>query len=135
MLYPYYGIHMLMTHIGYLPLILSGVFLNAVAQLALKQGANRLTHMSLSMDNIVPLGIHIALNPWILLGLVLYGASVVLWIVALSRVDVSFAYPMLSIGYIIVAVAGAVLFHEPLGMYKILGIALIIMGVILLSKP
>lgn len=123
-----------MTQISYIPLILSGVFLNAVAQLALKQGAGRLGDISFSLQNIVPIGMQVIFNPWIFFGLFLYGVSVILWILALSRVEVSFAYPLLSVGYIVVAVAGYFLFNEPLSGYKILGIGFIIIGVILLSK-
>ncbi len=124
-----------MIQAHYLPLILSGVFLNALAQLALKQGAERLSGISLSIDNIIPLGIHTIFNVWIFLGLFLYGVSVILWILALSRVDVSYAYPLLSMGYIVVAIAGYFLFQEPLSAPKIFGITLIIAGVICLSRP
>ena len=124
-----------MTQASYLPLILTGVFLNAVAQLALKQGAGRLGDLAFSWNNVIPIGIQVIFNPWIFLGLFLYGVSVVLWILALSRVEVSFAYPLLSIGYILVAIAGYFLFNEPLSMSKIFGILLIIAGVIFLSRP
>ncbi len=124
-----------MTQITYLPLILTAVFLNAAAQLALKQGAGRLGGMSFSLDNIVPIGIQVVFNAWIFLGLLLYGVSVVLWILALSRVEVSYAYPLLSVGYVVVAIAGYFVFHEPLSATKILGIALIVAGVIFLSRP
>ena len=130
----FYAIYIPMTQISYIPLILSGVFLNAVAQLALKQGAGRLGDISFSLQNIVPIGMQVIFNPWIFFGLFLYGVSVILWILALSRVEVSFAYPLLSVGYIVVAVAGYFLFNEPLSGYKILGIGFIIIGVILLSK-
>jgi multidrug transporter EmrE-like cation transporter len=65
----------------------------------------------------------------------MYGISVVLWILALSRVDVSYAYPMLSIGYILVAVFGWAIFGEDMSLNRIMGIFIIIVGVILISKP
>ncbi len=123
------------SNLSYLPLILSGVFLNAFAQLALKQGALRISSLPFSIENLVPIAHQIIFSPWIIAGLFAYGLSVVLWILALSRVDVSFAYPLLSIGYVIVAIFGWAVFNETLTPSKIIGIAVIILGVILISKP
>ena len=85
----------------YIPMILLGVLLNAAAQLALKQGTRQIGVFDFSLANIWPIGWQIGTNPFILLGLLCYAISVVVWILVLSRVDVSFAYPMLSVGYIV----------------------------------
>jgi multidrug transporter EmrE-like cation transporter len=58
----------------------------------------------------------------------------VVWILALSRVDVSIAYPMLSIGYIVNAVAAWQLFGEPMNLGKVVGIGIIIVGVYVLAR-
>jgi len=68
------------------------------------------------------------------LGLVCYAISVVVWILALSRVDVSIAYPMLSIGYVVNAVAAWQLFDEPMVPGRIIGIGIIIIGVYVLAR-
>ena len=60
--------------------------------------------------------------------------SVVVWLLVLSRVQVSYAYPMLSIGYIVNAVAAYYLFGEDLSFIRIAGIVVIIMGVYLISR-
>ena len=60
--------------------------------------------------------------------------SVVFWILALSRVDVSIAYPMLSVGYIVTALAGWLLFSEALGPARVAGILIIIAGVWLVAR-
>jgi len=60
--------------------------------------------------------------------------SVGIWIAALSRVDVSIAYPMLSIGYVVNAVAAWYLFGESLTASRLLGIAIIILGVVIISR-
>jgi multidrug transporter EmrE-like cation transporter len=67
-------------------------------------------------------------------GLCCYGVSVIVWLGALSRVPVSIAYPMLSIGYVVNAFAAAVLFGEALSFGKLAGIGLICAGVILLAR-
>jgi len=117
-----------------LALILTGVMLNAVAQLLLKTGARAISGVAFSVANAWTLAERIAINPPILLGLVLYGISVVFWILALSRVDVSIAYPMLSIGYIVSALAGWLLFSESVGPARIAGILVIIAGVWLVAR-
>src|SRR6202167_678690 len=95
-----------------LALVLTGVMLNAAAQLLLKAGSRAIADVPFSFANGWTLAARIALNPPILGGLALYVVSVVFWILALSRVDVSIAYPMLSVGYIVSALAGWLLFSE-----------------------
>jgi multidrug transporter EmrE-like cation transporter len=103
--------------------ILAGVLLNAAAQLLLKAGTNAM-----------PLGIRLAVEPHILGGLACYVVSVVVWVVALSRVPVSIAYPMLSIGYIVNAIAAHYLFGETLSSMRVAGIGVIIVGVFLVAR-
>ena len=115
-------------------LILTGVLLNAAAQLLLKAGTNRIGAFEFSVTNIVPIAKVVAVQPHILGGLACYGISVVVWIMALSRVPVSIAYPMLSIGYVVNAVAAWYLFGESLTAQKLIGIAFICLGVWLVAK-
>lgn len=115
-------------------LILTGVLLNALAQLLLKAGTNRIGTFDFSMSNIVPIGKMVAMQPHILGGLACYGISVVVWIMALSRVPVSIAYPMLSIGYVVNAFAAWYLFGESLAVQKLVGIGFICIGVWLVAK-
>src|SRR6266850_2036118 len=103
--------------------ILTGVLLNAAAQLLLKAGTNA-----------VPLGLRLAIEPHILGGLACYVVSVVVWVIALSRVPVSMAYPMLSIGYVVNAIAAYYLFGEAMSVFRITGIFVIIAGVYMVSQ-
>ena len=103
--------------------ILGGVLLNATAQLLLKAGTNAM-----------PLGIRLAIEPHILAGLACYVISVVVWVVALSRVPVSIAYPMLSIGYVVNAALAWWLFGEQVNAQRWLGIAVIVVGVVLVAR-
>jgi multidrug transporter EmrE-like cation transporter len=115
-------------------LVLAGVLLNAAAQLLLKAGTNRVGEFAFAMDSLVPVGTKLALSPFILGGLACYGVSVVVWILALSRVPVSVAYPMLSIGYVVNAIAAWMLFGESLGAQKLVGIGFIVVGVWLVAR-
>ena len=103
--------------------ILGGVLLNATAQLLLKAGTNAM-----------PLGIRLAIEPHILAGLACYVISVVVWVIALSRVPVSIAYPMLSIGYVVNALAAWALLGETVTTMRMAGIAVIVVGVFMVAR-
>jgi multidrug transporter EmrE-like cation transporter len=115
-------------------LVLIGVLLNAAAQLLLKAGTNAFEVLGLSAERPLQSAIRVATEPHIAAGLACYVISVGVWIVALSRAPVSVAYPMLSIGYIVNALAAWWLFAEPLTAQKMLGIAVIAVGVALVSR-
>ncbi|RTL51963.1 MAG: 4-amino-4-deoxy-L-arabinose transferase [Rhodocyclaceae bacterium] len=122
-----------MTPIAF-ALILTGVLLNAAAQLLLKAGTNAVGHFDFHLENILPIGMKIAFQPFIMGGMACYAVSLVVWIMALSRVPVSIAYPMLSIGYVVNAVIAHYWFGEALAMQKIIGIGFIIIGVVMVAK-
>jgi multidrug transporter EmrE-like cation transporter len=114
-------------------LILTGVLLNAVAQLALKASVRDYGAIELT-TGALPVALRLAGEPALWLGLVCYGVSVVVWVLALSRVDVSIAYPMLSIGYVVNALAAWALFGESLTAMRLAGIGIIIVGVFVLAR-
>jgi multidrug transporter EmrE-like cation transporter len=114
--------------------ILAGVLLNAVAQLALKASVQEMGAIVLTLDTLLPVAWRLARQPWLWAGLACYGVSVIVWIMALSRVDVTIAYPMLSIGYVVSAIAAWLLFGEPLTAGRLTGIGIIIVGVYILAR-
>ena len=120
--------------LNYVPLILFGVLLNAIAQVALKKGMMEIGEFSFSMENIVPISLSAATNLYVILGLFCYVVSVLVWMLVLSRVEVSFAYPFLSVGYVVVAIIGYYMFAENITMERVAGIALICLGVTLVSR-
>lgn len=115
-------------------LVLFGVLLNAAAQLLLKAGTNAIGHFAFDKTNILPVGWQLATEPHILGGLICYVVSVVVWIMALSRVEVSIAYPMLSIGYVVNAAAAYYLFGEAVTPMRLVGIGIIILGVYIVAR-
>ncbi|MDE2120072.1 MAG: EamA family transporter [Betaproteobacteria bacterium] len=115
-------------------LVLTGVLLNATAQLLIKAGAATAGQFSFTAGQILRAGLHFATQWQILAGLACYAISVVVWILALTRVQVSIAYPMLSLGYVVTAFAAWWLFGESLTPQKLAGIAIIIAGVVLLAR-
>lgn len=114
--------------------ILTGILLNAVAQLLLKAGTNAVGAIHLTAQNWFSTGIKLATQLPILGGLACYVISVGVWIIGLSRVDVTIAYPLLSIGYIINAIGAWYFLGEAVSAQRLLAIAIIIVGVVLLTR-
>lgn len=115
-------------------LILTGVMLNAGAQLLLKAGVAPLGALSPGLSELPAVFLRV-ISQWpILAGLACYVVSVGVWIIGLSRVDVSVAYPLLSLGYVVNAVLAWWLFGEVLNATRWGGIVLILAGVWLISR-
>ena len=116
-------------------LILTGVSLNAAAQILLKVATKPLAHFNVFNADVLSSSIVILLRSapfWA--GMLCYAASVCVWVAALSKAPVSTAYPMLSLGYVVVAAISVAWLGETLTPAKMLGIALICTGVLLVSR-
>ncbi|PXX46904.1 EamA family transporter [Undibacterium pigrum] len=114
--------------------IFTGIMLNAVAQLLLKKGTNAVGAIHLTAENWFSTGLQLATQLPIIGGLTCYVISVVVWIIGLSRVDVSIAYPLLSLGYIVNAIGAWYFLGEVMSVQRMLAIGVIIIGVALLVK-
>jgi drug/metabolite transporter (DMT)-like permease len=123
----------MMTFNAFLFLI-TGVLLNAAAQLLLKAGTNRLGVITLTTDNWTATLSRMAGEGYFIAGVTFYGVSLIVWIIGLSRVPVSVAYPMLSLGYIVNAIAAHYLFGEAVTVQRWLGIGFIVAGVYLVAR-
>ncbi len=84
--------------------------------------------------NYFDLALTIAKNPFLIFGFACYGLSIITWMAALSRTEVSFAYPFLSIGYVLVLFFGYYFFNETINFWKILGVFFILTGVVMIAK-
>lgn len=104
----------------YLP-ILAGVLFAAIGQVALKAGAD-------GKQALVEF-----FNAWIVFGLVCYGVGTVLWIFSLSRTRLTVVYPFTALTFVLVYVAGIVVFGEHTGFAQWLGVALILVGLCLVA--
>src|SRR3989338_11708526 len=114
-------------------LILLSILFVASGQLLLKQGLTELGTLDFSSAHLSSTLFLVFTKPLVLLGLFLFASSSVLWLTALSRAELRYAYPLLSIGYATVAITSFILFHESPSWTRILGIAIILIGVSLLA--
>lgn len=107
-----------------LPLILSGVLLNAFAQIAMKK-AVQAAGMEWSLGPLVRLFLH----PWMLICLGCYAVSVVLWAGAMHLVTVNFAYPFLALGFVAGALMSQWFLGESIPALRWVALAIIVLGV------
>ena len=115
-------------------LVVAGVLLNAAAQLMLKAATRATGPIAPNWSGMTEATPQMLTQLGWWGGLACYAASVLIWVIALSRAPVSVIYPMLSIGYILNAIGATFLFGETLSETKILGIAVIIAGVWILTR-
>lgn len=105
------------------------VLLSSAAQLAMKRGMAAPAGADVGATYLHALG-----SPLVWLGLVLYGASAVLWLWVLSRLDVSLAYPLVSLGFVVTFVLGVWWLGEPFSLARLAGCGLIVAGVAVLAR-
>lgn len=113
-------------------LILSSVLLNCFAQMLIKKGMIQVGEISLIQftDNFFK----IVTNIWLWFAIVALGFSLLLWIIVLSKVEVSYAYPFTSLGFVFLLLAGYLCFNETISLMKIIGMIVITIGVFIISK-
>jgi multidrug transporter EmrE-like cation transporter len=116
-------------------LILISVTLAAVAQVTLKAGMNHVTdanggQLALNGESLK----QIASQIWVWAGLAIFAVSAVLWLFALSRADLSFAYPFAALGYVIIVIASILFLDEHVQPITWVGVVLIISGIVLIAQ-
>lgn len=118
----------------YLGFILFTVMTNAAAQLMLKHGMMTLGPISFEGTNPIVKLLQIVFSPWVFLGLCTFVISMASHLFVLSKVELSFAYPFLSLAYVAVAVFAYFVFREDLNAWRIAGIAFICVGTVLIAQ-
>jgi multidrug transporter EmrE-like cation transporter len=115
-----------------IPIAVLSVSLNAAAQIALRK--TMLSVGPVGQGGYWSFGLEVLLNSWFIAGMACYALSIGIWLIVLSRLEVSAAYPLLSIGYIITAFVGYFYLDEAVNGMRIAGIALICLGIICISR-
>ncbi len=115
-------------------LVFVAVIFNTAAQLVLKVGIDRIGVFTFHWSNFIPILLKVMASPWIIIGLVIYVGSVGIWLMVLSRIPVSIAYPIASLGYLTSAIAAYYFLGENVTMLRIAGIVVILVGVYMVAK-
>lgn len=118
----------------YIVFILFTVLTNAAAQLLLKQGMLSLGPISFTWDTMLARTFQILFNPWVFAGLTTFAISMASHLYVLSKVELSFAYPFLSLAYVAVGLFAYFIFREDLNSWRIAGIAFICVGTLLIAQ-
>ena len=114
--------------------LLCGVLLNAFAQLWLKAATQVSGPLVTTDGNLMEKGLRLLAVPSLWYALTAYGVSVIVWIVGLSRVPVSQAYPLLSLGYVLNIGLAWWFFAEVPNAQRVIGVGVIIAGVVLVAR-
>ncbi len=118
----------------YLPLILFTVLTNAAAQIMLKKGMNSVGALDISSDGLIGTVFRVVFSPFVFLGLTTFVISMASHLIVLSKVQLSYAYPFLSLAYVVVAAYSYFFFAEDVGLARLAGIGLIVAGTILIAQ-
>ena len=119
---------------AYLPLILFTVLTNAAAQLMLKRGMGGVGHLDPGGDGLIATVFRVVFNPFVFAGLCTFVVSMASHLIVLSKVQISYAYPFLSLAYVVVAVYAYFVFQEDLSPARIAGIGLIVLGTVFIAQ-
>ena len=115
-------------------LVISSVSLNALAQVFLRQAMLAVGQGPLYRDDVLRFVLSAALNPFLILGMLCYAVSIVVWLAVLSKLEVTVAYPFLSVGYVITALIGFFVLGENVTLMRAAGIALICGGLVFIAR-
>ena len=117
-----------------LGLLVVSVGLAVAAQLALKAGMNHVGRIG-SADLATPLTVasRVARQPFVWTGLALYGISAVFWLVVLSRIPLSVAYPFVGMSYIVVVALAQFFLHEHVPALRWIGVVVVAVGIALVG--
>jgi drug/metabolite transporter (DMT)-like permease len=110
------------------PILLS-VVIGVVGQLILKTAMTGVGPLSLQQGQRARTALAIGLNPRVWAGFGLYGFSLLFWLVGLSHVDLGYAFPFLSLSYVLILVSSRALLRESVGGMRLLGVVSICLGV------
>ncbi len=121
------------TRLGLIAPILISVLLNIIGQFVLKQGMSSIGPISLTERSLFEIFWSFATNPFVIGGMVIYGGSVLSWLVGLSRVPLSYAYPFISLSYVVILAGSFFLLGEHVSLLRLAGVGVICFGVLLVA--
>ena len=119
---------------SYIPLILFTVLTNFGSQILLKKGMTSIKPFDMSLSGALGASSSIILNPYVISGLAVMVISMGSHLMVLAKVDISFAYPFLGLSFVLVTLYGYFVLSEPVNIWRVAGVLLIVLGVSLVAK-
>lgn len=114
--------------------VLGSILCTVYGQIIVKWQVAKAGALPATFSERIPFLARLLFNPWILTGILAGFFALVCWLAAMTKFQLSYAYPFMSLAFVFVLILSAVLFHEPLTIAKILGVLLIIAGIIVGSR-
>lgn len=114
--------------------ILGTVLFTVYGQLVTKWQVTRAGSLPAELSGKLLFLFRLTLSPWIISSLAAAFLAFFCWVAAMTKFELSFAYPFMSLSFLLVTLASAMLFHEPLTLSKIAGVLLILGGIALGSR-
>jgi multidrug transporter EmrE-like cation transporter len=114
--------------------ILLPIVLGVVGQLLLKHGMTSMGKQDLGTDGLFPVIWRMVTSPYVLGGVIVYGVSTFFWLLTLSKVELSYAYPFLSLSYVLIFLFSWMFFQENIPPSRIIGMLVVCLGVFFISR-
>jgi drug/metabolite transporter (DMT)-like permease len=118
----------------YYILVIFAAFLNTIANLLIKTGANKIESLPNNFIGIIPFLFKLTTNWFLIGGLAVFGVGFLLWVLILNKVQLSIAAPIMSFGFVFIMIFSYFLFKEPITLTKIAGVITILLGVVMITR-
>lgn len=119
---------------GLIGLIFASTLLGVLGQTLLKYGMSQLGPQSIAADGALTILLRLGFSPYVVGGLLLYVGGTFFWLVAMSRVQLSYLYPFASLSYVLLMVVAWAVFREQISPLRLLGAFTICVGVMLVAR-
>jgi multidrug transporter EmrE-like cation transporter len=114
--------------------VLGSVLFTVYGQLVVKWQVARAGALPGALSGKIPFLIHLVLNPWIMSAMVAGFFALLCWLAAMTKFELSYAYPFMSLAFVLVLILSVVLLHEAVTVPKVLGVVLVMAGIIVASR-
>ncbi|NJN16777.1 MAG: EamA family transporter [Oscillochloris sp.] len=117
-----------------LALLIIPAFTGVAGQLLLKVGMSQMGSLEISMAAVPSIVLRMATSPWVVGGLFVYVSGIFFWLLALNRVDLSYAYPFASLSYVLIFFSSWLMLGERISLSRVMGMIVICLGVVLVAR-
>ena len=114
--------------------VLGSVLCTVFGQIVVKWQVGKAGALPETLSQKIPFLLKLVLNPWIMTSMAAGFLALVCWLAAMTKFELSYAYPFMSLAFVLVLILSAILFHESVTLPKVLGVLLVISGIIVASR-